>query len=387
METPMAKQPDRDWREQVIRSLPTMEANPGPGATGLQPGPVDMAPAPTPMSLGPALKPFDVIELLPPAAQDRLRMLRQRAADAHALIPEFETIREASMARIEAENALKRLTSHPQDGGFNLPATDSRVVAAEKHLEKMTADFRRLQELQEVRSAAWRAASGALAAVEDWLRHGKPANCVLEAIETEPPKLAKNEPGLLDAIENRRRRVRELRADLHRIASAPFPSSYAKQRMREQIDALAMNGAPSVSALVELDGRIEFQTQRVTSEVHAAQRALAFTEIEAAIPTLAWLFSKELISKLDAEISAESDDGAALSHEARQQREAEVMGDMLAVERDECALVWQAQAQNLLCEHRADVSVAALLSITLVTTPRADASPETSLGYSWPMRG
>ena len=81
-------------------------------------------------------------------------MLRQRSADAHALIPEFESIREASMARVEAENVLKRLTSHPQDGGFNLKPDDRRVTEQQRLLDKVTADFKRLQELQTVRTAA-----------------------------------------------------------------------------------------------------------------------------------------------------------------------------------------------------------------------------------------
>jgi hypothetical protein len=37
------------------------------------------------------------------------------------------------------------------------------------------------------------------------------------------------------------------------------------------------------------------------------------------------------------------------------------MGDLLAVERDEAALVWQ--AQNLPVEHRADISPLALLGL------------------------
>jgi hypothetical protein len=93
------------------------------------------------------------------AAQERLRKLRQRAADAHRLIPEFEAVREASMAKIEAENALKRLVSHPQDFGHNLKPDDRRVIVATKHLEKMTADFEQLQELQQTRSAAWQSAT------------------------------------------------------------------------------------------------------------------------------------------------------------------------------------------------------------------------------------
>ena len=145
-----------------------------------------------------------------------------------------------------------------------------------------------------------------------------------------------------------------------------------------------MQGAPSVSLLIEHDGKIEFQTQRLTSEVHAERRSLAFTETADALALVAWLHRDALIAALDREISTESDDKAALSHEARQKAEAEVQGDLLAVERDESALVWQAQSQNLPCEHRQDISVLALLSIALVTTPRADALPETSPGLSWP---
>ena len=300
--------------------------------------------------------------------------MRQRAADAHRLIPEFETIREASIAKIEAANALKRLTDHPQDGGFSLKQEDRRVVSAEKHLEKMAADFKRLTELQEVRSAAWQTTSAALANVETWLRHGLPGNCTLEPTDTEPPKLAKGET-VTDAIERLRRRGRELRADLHRIESAPFPSSYAKQRMREQIEALAMQGEPDVTNLIEHDGKIDFQMQRVTSEVHAEKRALAFTEVLDAAALVAWVIKDALVKRLDAKIAAEADDPAALSHEARQQREAEVQGDLLAVERDEAALVWQAQQSLLPVEHRSDISPLALLGLQLITAPRATNGP------------
>jgi hypothetical protein len=209
---------------------------------------------------------------------------------------------------------------------------------------------------------------------------------LLEDFEGPEPTLNKGENGILDAIERHRRRVRELRADLHRIESAPFPSSHAKQRMRAQIEALAMQGAPSVASLIELDGKIEFQTQRLTSEVHAERRSLAFTEAADAVALTCWLHKSAMISALDALLDAEKDDAAALTHEAREKAEAEVQGDLLAVERDECALVWLAQSQNLPCEHRPDVSVAALLSITLVTAPRVNETPGTTPGYSWPMR-
>ena len=101
-------------------------------------------------------------------------------------------------------------------------------------------------------------------------------------------------------IENRRRRVRELKSDLHRLASAPYPSGYAKQQMREQIEALAQAGAPSVSALVELDGgKIEFATTRLTSEIYGEQRQLGFAEVPDAVALTCWLHKDALIALLD----------------------------------------------------------------------------------------
>jgi hypothetical protein len=63
-----------------------------------------------------------------------------------------------------------------------------------------------------------------------------------------------------------------------------------------------------------------------------------------------------------------------LTHEARQQQDAEVQGDLLAVESDESALVWRAMHERLPVEHRADINPVALLSVRLVTAPRASPS-------------
>jgi hypothetical protein len=101
-----------------------------------------------------------------------------------------------------------------------------------------------------------------------------------------------------------------------------------------------------------------------------APAAAAYFELVDPVALVAWLLKDQLIAALDREIDSEADDKAALSPEIRQQREAEVMGDLLAVERDECALVWQAQAQNLPVEHRSDISPLALLGVRLVTAPR-----------------
>jgi hypothetical protein len=99
------------------------------------------------------------------------------------------------------------------------------------------------------------AASQAKAAAETWLRDGRPHGTMLEDHKSEVPKLLKGE-SITDGIERLRRRGRELRADLHRIASAPYPSAHAKAQMRQLIEARAMQGAPSTALLVEHDRRV-----------------------------------------------------------------------------------------------------------------------------------
>ena len=99
-----------------------------------------------------------------------------------------------------------------------------------------------------------------------------------------------------------------------------------------------MQGAPDVSDLIEHDRKIVGPMQRLQSQVYnTGAPSLAFAEIDAATLLLVWLHSEAIIKRLAAEIDTEADDEAALSHETRQQREAEVQGDLLGVERDEAA--------------------------------------------------
>ena len=105
--------------------------------------------------------------------------------------------------------------------------------------------------------------------------------------------------------------------------------------------------------LVELDGPVEFQTQRVQSAVHNAQQGAV----------------------VDREIAAEADDKAALTHADREVCTAEVMGDLIDIERQEASAVWLAQSQGLPVEHRSDISPLALLGVRLITAPRATNGP------------
>jgi hypothetical protein len=354
--------------------------------SALTPGPAN--PQPLSFSGVHTAPAFDVANLLPPAASERLLQLRQRAKDSHALVPRFEDVRTASMARIEAENALKRLVSHPQDFGFNLKPDDRRVIEAQKLVDKLTADLERLKQLQEVRAAAWQSSSRALSACEGFLKDGRPGGTALVDWDGPELQLLKGEKGLLDAVENRRRKVREIRADLARIAAAPFPSAYCKERLREMVDQLAQRGGPDVTLLLEHDADVVWPTLRVQVQVFNAQPgAVGYAEIPDMLAIEAWRNKEALIKRLEAEIDSNSDDSASLTHKARQKREAELMGDLRAAEYEEAALVWRGQSEGLPCEHRADCDPCAILQIRMITTAATNGQEPSSWMHAWNIRG
>ena len=96
-------------------------------------------------------------------------------------------------SRLSTRTSNRDRRADAGDGGFGMSQDSRQVTEAQRTLDRADADFRRLQELQTTRTAAWHQASGALAACEDWLRFGKPGNVVLEEVATEPPKLLKGE--------------------------------------------------------------------------------------------------------------------------------------------------------------------------------------------------
>ena len=125
------------------------------------------------------------------------------------------------------------------------------------------------------------------------MRHGVPGNTQLEAVEIEPPKLNKNED-LLTALERVRRRGRELKSDLARIAAAPFSSAHARAKIRLEVEALAQPGEPVVCDVLERDGRLIWPVRRQQSEVHAERRTLAFAEVPDTLALFAWTFKETL---------------------------------------------------------------------------------------------
>jgi len=351
--------------------------------TGFQPAtPASMLPI-TQISFTPSHIGTDPAAYLPAAAADRFRMLKQHADDLHKLMPEFSERHDAHTAKLQAEQTLKRLQDHASVGGFELPDDDPRCRGEKAKLDALAAECRRLDDIYAVRSEAWRVASQTVSAVTAYLLDGRPGGTALEDFNGPKPTLNKGED-IATRVETLRHRVRELKADLHRIQSAPYPSSHARQKMREQIETLAARGAVNVSRLVEHDHEIEFPMTQIRATVQNVEQpgAVAFAEVCDMAAITCWLHRDALVARLDAEIASEADDNSALTHAERERRAAEVTNDLLAVERDECWWLWQAMAKDLPVSLRVDVNPLALLGLRLITATPADPSPGSSLMHA-----
>lgn len=349
--------------------------------------PTGLTPA-TPAGMGPVTLTSDVspdvIAWLPKRAAEKLRQLRDHVDELHLLVPVFEDRKSANEARYMAEKRLERLQAHVSDGGFNLSADDPRVRDERRNVARLAAEAKRVGERYETRAAAWQKAGACLTNVEAWLTGGRPAGTMLEDFDAPEPKINKGE-SLPDVIERHRQHVRELKAELDRTRRAPLPSVYVKQRLREQIEALAARGAPSVARLVEHDLDIDFAAADYSTPVIGGSKEHPVTAIASwqqpdAMAFVCWMLRDELVKRLEAMIPV--GDKNALSPDERKRREAEIMVDLLQAERTDAALTWRAMGERLPVDHRADVNPLALLSLSLRTATPDDASPGSSLDHA-----
>ena len=343
----------------------------------------------TPQDFAPSVfygnrSPNDPAALLPDAAAVKMVALHQRAVDLFAQVPEFSEVQEASQARQQHADRISDLTKAKGEAGFGLGDDAPQVVAARRQLERAEKEFKRLSSLKEIRGARWNDAKRLETSVSDWLlRGGIPHGCVLEAVEDAPLSelLSKADNGRIDAgVERYRLRLRELAADLHRVKSAPWPSSVAKVAAREMIDRLADQGAPNLDGAIEFGQPISFASMMVTSTVRNVDTpAIAFAEIDNATGLLCWLFRDQMLAQI--RIDEVADDKNALDEKARAELEAQIGNDMLAIERSECACIWHAEAKGEVIDFRPTTSPQSVLGVALRTQTRAVQSTSTAHAY------
>jgi hypothetical protein len=326
---------------------------------------------------------LDLIEVLPAGAQGRLRALRQRVADAPALIPSSESVREANTAKVEAANRFQRMTSHPADFGLGISESDPRALRAADAADKATQNAERLQGLYQTRLAAWRDTSRILVSVEGWLKDGRPGGTILKDHEAAPLPTLKAGQRLADALKAARRHTDECRRAVARVEGAPWPSSHAKQRLREEVRTLCARGRPDVSALLQRNGALGWPQANLRGDVlnaslgEGVRAAVAFTQTTDMLALVAWTFEGALLERLDAEVDAIADDDSALGETERAQRLSDAQIRLLAAERAEVAITWAMLDEGQPVEFR-DLAAAAVLGLELIIAPRPVQSPGTS---------
>jgi hypothetical protein len=153
----------------------------------------------------------DVIDALPLPAADRLRDLRQRADDAALLSRSAgEAQHEAHLLRLELIARKQKLMAARASGGYDLADDAPQVIEVEGRLAKAEAEWKRLSELSDARSGQRQNLVRLTTNIEEWLMGGLPGGTALAVYEGTPPAF---KGSITDAIESKRRRLRELRAD------------------------------------------------------------------------------------------------------------------------------------------------------------------------------
>ncbi|WP_456822667.1 hypothetical protein [Bradyrhizobium sp. USDA 4502] len=302
------------------------------------------------------------MDILPNEAREKVEQMRLRREELSALyVSSFEGEQAVRIEIFKVKARIAELQKPRAVGGGGLDAEDIRVQTEQKRLDRASADLDRLLAARAPRDAESTLLGRLLQNIEAAIAK-RPSGTIGAMVEIEVPSFKGN---ILDAIEGRRRRLRELEADLQRTRCAPHPSSIVKAAMRREIEALATQGAPDMSGAVENAAPISFPTQTNQVQIfNAAPGTIGFTEPQPnTIALLAWLFEAEIVQKLDTLIDECADDDEALMAEQRRERETEIERDMLATAREEIALIDHAQKQGLSVDHRLDVSVLALLGI------------------------
>jgi hypothetical protein len=335
-------------------------------------GPTSVSIAAPSFAMSTGISADDAIALLPERAQSRLTALHQRVADLHAGMPDFADVRELAEAKVRHTNRIGLLTRPRTEAGFGLPPEAPQVVAERRSLERAEKEMARLTRLRDDRGNRWQVAAQLERSVIEWLTQGGvPGGCALATVEDDDiGKLLKKGERIADGVERHRHRRRDYVADRHRVNSSAWPSSGKKADAKARIEQLGDAGAPNLDAMIEHNAQLTFPTVTSSSLVCGTETpALAFSESVDALGVLCWLFRDQMLAKINAEIDAIADDKHALDQQQREQMEAQISADMLAVERMEVAMIFAAEAKGEIIDFRADTAPQAVLGVRLVQAP------------------
>ena len=280
---------------------------------------------------------FDLIlDRLPAAAREKLRHLRQVRDDARAAACSLsDNIQNLHADKNAAEISKRRLTDGYQGSGFQLKSDDPRVRVEADRIKYFTEEIARLTVPAEQRSEAWQLRGRLVNGIERWLTQLPPTTKI--ALHVGQVTVPKKGETALDAIERVRRRIRELQADILQCQAAPRPAGDCKRIMRAQIEQMAATGRPNVAPLIDNGEPFQWPTTlRRSMNVSGIATVENVIDVQA---IMTWLHKDTLVAKLDLEIDELADEKNALTDAQRKEREATLLRDMLANERDEEAFI------------------------------------------------
>lgn len=301
----------------------------------------------------------DIIDRLPPEARERLRALRlardEASAASRAILDQFHEL-DDQRRDIERQKRVRVMA-------YGEGQSRDAIKAAEAEIARLKAEVDRLASPMAARSERAATFNALVEKIERWLLRDVPFSARIVDLVSVVPALRRGEH-ILDAIEARRRRVRELKADHERFKAVPLPSSEAKARARQQIDELAARGAPNVAPLIE---RREMEFTFPRTHTHNRDGSFKYIDMEA---VLAWLHRDALVAAVEQEIDAVADDENAMTEEQRAEKLAEIAADLLATEQEEARLCEVATAEGAMITPRKDIAPAAVLGVQIEAPAR-----------------
>lgn len=297
--------------------------------------------------------------LSPRGAERFRRVLGQRSIASAAVAELSQQLRDLRDQRNEVARHVKYATD-PRFGGASRLSDDDLALRSEKqHIDELDARIARISVLLDEQSAISGHAGSLVRRVEEFLHAAHP-DCSITDRSSALPAIKRGE-AIVDAIESRRRRVRELIAERASVESAPIPAALAKKLAREQVDKLAERGRINVGPLLAAGDPFKFAaTIGLVKIPQIGAGSIDTIDVEA---TLAWLHRDVLVAAIDAEIDRQSDDAHALDGRQRAARLEQIARDQLAAEREECELIEVAREQGITVTHRSDIDVRALLGV------------------------
>ena len=284
----------------------------------------------------------------------RSRSLGEDVKDARNLLHGLER----EYARLADSASLGGLRRFENDGRGGQNVTDGRETLDQSRqaIDRQNAEIKRLLKMADEANSKASEFARLPQRLEQWL-DGVGRQKLKPFTGSVKPKLQAGEVWVA-AIERSRRVIANLKAERHRVASAPIPASEAKILMRREIDTLAEAGAPDVSPYLE-GGAIRWPV----APLKRGDGSVITFDLLDVRSLLVWLDRDRLISRLEAEIDATSDPDLAMSVQQRRVEDARLVEKLLLAEREEEALIVSAAKDSVMITRRPDADPRAVLEV------------------------